>query len=171
MRFEFTSNLFSLMENTLFKLIFGVLSAIVGIFAPIAGLICCAITFVAVDFITGVVASRHRASRLGQVWSFESHRAWDTIRKAVVIVVGIALAWLIDSLILGFAHLRLANLFTGFVCGVEMWSFLENGAEACNYPPFRWLRRFMQKQLSQTIGTQLPINDETATSDTRRTQP
>lgn len=144
------------MENTLLKMIFGALSAIVGIFAPIASLVCCAITFVAVDFLTGVVASRHRAARLGEVWSFESHRAWDTVRKTVVIVVGIALAWLIDSLILNFAQLRLSNLFTGFVCGVEMWSFLENGAEVCNYPPFRWLRRFMQKQLSDTLREQIP---------------
>ena len=90
------------MENTLFKLIFGALSAIVGIFAPIAGLVCCAITFVAVDFVTGIVASRHRAARLGTVWSF-----------------------------------------------------LENGAEVCNYPPFRWLRQFMQKQLSDTLGDQI----------------
>ena len=143
------------MENTLFKLIFGALSAIVGIFAPIAGLVCCAITFVAVDFVTGIVASRHRAARLGTVWSFERDRAWDTVRKTAIIVVGIALSWLIDSLILDFAHLRLANLFTGFVCGVELWSFLENGAEVCNYPPFRWLRQFMQKQLSDTLGEQI----------------
>ena len=143
------------MENTLFKLFFGALSAIVGLFAPIAGLIGCAITFVAVDFVTGIVASRHRAARLGTVWSFESHRAWDTVRKTTVIVVGIALSWLIDSLILDFAHLRLANLFTGFTCGIELWSFLENGAEVCNYPPFRWLRQFMQRQLSDTLGSQI----------------
>lgn len=143
------------MENTLFKLIFGAMSAIVGLFAPIAGLISCAITFVTVDFVTGVLASRHRAARLGKVWSFESHRAWNTVRKLVIIIVGIALSWLIDSLILGFAHLRLANLFTGFTCGVELWSFLENGAEVCNYPPFRWLRQFMQKQLSDTLGSQI----------------
>lgn len=159
------------MENALFKLIFGALSAIVGIFAPIVGLVCCAITFVAVDFLTGVIASHHRAARLGEVWSFESHRAWDTVRKLVVIVVGIALSWLIDSLILDFAHLRLANLFTGFVCGVEMWSFLENGAEVCNYPPFRWLRRFMQKQLAQTIGTHIPNRNENTSADPCRTQP
>lgn len=159
------------MDNLLFKLIFGTLSAIVGIFAPIAGLVSCAITFVAVDFCTGVLASRHRAARLGEVWSFESHRAWDSVRKMAVIVVGIALSWLIDSLILNFAQLRLANLFTGFVCGVELWSFLENGAEICNYPPFRWLRRFMQKQLSQTLDTQITYYDDKPTSDTCRTQP
>lgn len=153
------------MENVILKLIFGACSAIVGIFAPIAGLIACAMTFVAVDFVTGVIASRHRAARLHTVWSFESHRAWDTIRKTAVIVVGIALTWLIDSLILDFAQLRLANLFTGFVCGVELWSFLENGAEVCDYPPFRWLRQFMQKQLSDTLGAQIPTTDETTSAE------
>lgn len=146
------------MENTLVKLIFGLFSAIIGIFSPIIGLVCCAITFVAVDFLTGVIASRHRAARLGEAWSFESRRAWDTIRKLTVIIVGIALSWLIDSMILDFAHLRLANLFTGFVCGVELWSFLENGAEVCNYPPFRWLKQFMSKQLATTLGEQISKN-------------
>lgn len=143
------------MENTLVKLIFGLFSAIIGIFSPIIGLVCCAITFVAVDFLTGVIASRHRAKRLNEAWSFESRRAWDTIRKMAVIIVGIALAWLIDSMILDFAQLRLANLFTGFVCGVELWSFLENGAEVCNYPPFRWLKQFMSKQLATTLGEEI----------------
>lgn len=146
------------MENTLLKLIFGLFSAIIGIFSPIIGLVCCAITFVAVDFLTGVIASHHRAKRLNEAWSFESRRAWDTIRKMAVIIVGIALAWLIDSMILDFAQLRLANLFTGFVCGVELWSFLENGAEVCNYPPFHWLKRFMSKQLSTSLGEQISKN-------------
>ena len=76
-------------------------------------------------------------------------------------MVGIALSWLIDSHILGFANLRLANLFAGFVCGVELWSFLENGAETCDYPPFRWLKRFMKRQLSDKLKIDKDESDGT----------
>lgn len=134
------------------KYLSGALAALVGIFAPVGGMIVCAVVFVAVDFVTGVAASYHRAVRRGEPWSFESRRAWDTVRKAVFIVAGIALSWLVDRLVLGFADLHLANLFTGFVCGVELWSFLENGAEVCDYPPFRWLKRFMYRQLTDRLG-------------------
>ena len=36
--------------------------------------------------------------------------------------------WLLDACLLGFMQLRLARVFTGFLCGVEFWSFLENAA-------------------------------------------
>ncbi len=134
------------------RYLFGAVAALVGIFAPVGGMIACALVFVTVDFFTGVAASYHRAKRCGVPWSFESRRAWDTVRKAVFIVAGIALSWLVDGMVLGFADLHIANLFTGFVCGVELWSFLENGAEVCDYPPFRWLRRFMYRQLTERLG-------------------
>lgn len=137
--------------ESIFRVIAGAVAALAGLFAPVGGMILCAVVFVAVDFVTGVAASRHRAARLGREWSFESRLAWKSVRKSVYIVVGIALSWLIDSHILGFANLRLANLFAGFVCGVELWSFLENGAETCDYPPFRWLKRFMKRQLSDKL--------------------
>lgn len=47
----------------------------------------------------------------------------------MLVTVGIALTWLIDRFVLPFAELHLANLFTGFVCGVELWSYLENAAD------------------------------------------
>ncbi len=37
-------------------------------------------------------------------------------------------SWLLDACLLGFMQLRLARVFTGFLCGVEFWSFLENAA-------------------------------------------
>lgn len=123
-------------------------------FAPVRGLVLCALVFVAIDFVTGVAADRKRARRHSEPWGFESEKAWNTVVKLACVMAGIMLAWLIDSTILPHMNLRLANLFTGFVCGVEFWSYLENAAELSDHPVFRWLRRFMKDKLDKSIGNE-----------------
>ena len=120
-------------------------------FAPISGLIVCAVVFIGIDFITGVAASIKRARRRGCRWAFESERAWNTVAKLSFVMAGIVLAWLIDSLILPHLNLRLANLFTGFVCGVEFWSYLENAAEISEHPVFRKLKRYMKSKFDKEL--------------------
>ena len=93
------------------------LTALVGLLAPVQTLVCCALAFVCIDFVTGVVGTRVRARRQRARWAFESAKAWRTVYKIVLVTVGIALTWLIDRFVLPFAELHLANLFTGFVCG------------------------------------------------------
>ncbi len=135
------------------KYVWGIVSSAAALFIPIRGLIVCAAIFIAIDFVTGVMAGRCRARRAGKPWGFESRRAWDTVIKLFFVLAGIVLAWLIDSLILDFMQLRLARLFTGFVCGVEFWSYLENAAEISNHPLFRSLKRFMKQQLDEAIDS------------------
>lgn len=138
------------MENIL-KYIFGAVCGILSLLAPIHNLILCAVIFVAIDFVTGVAASKVVATRSGAPWAFESDKAWDTILKLCFVLSGIVLAWLIDSHILAFMNLRLANLFTGFVCGVEFWSYLENASQISNHPIFRYLKRFMKRKIEEGI--------------------
>ena len=79
------------------------LTALVGLLAPVQTLVCCALAFVCIDFVTGVVASRVRARRQRARWAFESAKAWRTVYKIVLVTVGIALTWLIDRFVLPFA--------------------------------------------------------------------
>jgi len=139
------------MENT-WKYISGVLVAIAGFFAPIRSLILCAAVFVAIDFVTGIIAGRKRALASGKEWGIESGKAWKTVYKLGFIMAGIVLAWMIDGYILSFMGLRLANLFTGFACGVEFWSYLENAAEISEHPVFRWLKRYMKSKIGSALG-------------------
>lgn len=139
------------MENTL-KYICGAISGIAGFFAPVYSLVLCAAVFVSIDFVTGIMADRRRTLRRGEEWGIESGKAWNTVYKLCFIMAGIVLAWLIDAYILDFMELRLANLFTGFVCGVELWSYLENAAEISGHPVFRWLKRYMKKNLDDALG-------------------
>lgn len=114
--------------NSQFKMKYlsGIIAGAVSFFAPVEPLLIIAMAFVAVDFLTGVLADRHRARASGEVWHFTSHKAWRTITKLSFVMAGIMLAWMMDSLLMPIVNLRLANIFAGFVCGVEFWSYLEN---------------------------------------------
>lgn len=132
------------------------LSAVVALLAPIQGLIVCVTIFIAIDFATGVAASYKRAKRADVQWWFSSEQAWNSIMKLAFVMAGIVLAWLIDRCILDFMSLNLAKLFTGFVCGIEFWSYLENASEISNHPIFNSLRTFLKKK----VDTKLNMTDE-----------
>ncbi|MBR2443022.1 MAG: phage holin family protein [Rikenellaceae bacterium] len=138
------------------RLISGVICALGALLLPARPLIICVGVFVLIDFVIGVAASRTRARRVGDEWRFESRKAWRTVYKAVFAMTGICMAWTLDSLVLDFAHLNLAKVFTGFVCGVEFWSYLENAADISNHPMFSALRNLMKGR----IGKGLNINEK-----------
>lgn len=130
----------------------GLITGIIGIFAPIAMLVQWVFIFVSIDFVTGVWASYRRAKQRGDNWAFQSERAWQTVIKFVFISAGIYLTWGLDFHILPFLHLNLANFFTAFVCGVELWSFLENAAQISNHPIFRKLQKYMKNKIDKAIN-------------------
>ena len=138
------------MENAL-KYLCGAVTGLLGLFAPVQGLILCAVAFVAIDFATGVVASRVRARRAGSEWRFSSRRAWNTVLKLVFVMAGIVLAWMLESVVLTFVELNLAKIFTGFVCGVEFWSYLENAADISGQPLFTALKRLLKKRVDDSL--------------------
>ena len=118
---------------------------------PIAPLIATALLFIAIDFVTGIVASRTVARREGKEWWIESRKAWRTVYKAGFTAVAIIMMWLIDHVLLGFMNLNIANLFTGFVCGVELWSFLENATTISSSPLFSWLGKWVKRRVEKEV--------------------
>lgn len=135
--------------EALYRVVSGAVVALAALFAPIAPLVGCVGLFVGIDFISGVAADRARAQAEGRTWYFESRRAWRTILKAGFVWIAIAMAWLMDCCVLEFLNLNLARLFAGFVCGVELWSFLENAAELSDGPLFRALRRIARRHIEK----------------------
>ena len=105
------------MEN-LYRPVSGAAAALAGWFAPIVPLVACVFGFIAVDFLTGVAASRAVARREGRPWWFESAEAWRTVQKLALVATGIVMAWAVDRHVLDFMDLHAARLFTGFACGV-----------------------------------------------------
>lgn len=115
-------------------------------------LVACVFGFIAVDFLTGVAASRAVARREGRPWWFESAEAWRTVQKLALVATGIVMAWAVDRHVLDFMDLHAARLFTGFACGVEFWSFLENAAQLSDAPLFRWLKRYVRRRMRKEAG-------------------
>lgn len=134
------------------KYVSGIVAALIALLCPITPLIITATFFVAIDFMTGILASYVAAKNSGQKWRLESRKAWRTVYKLCFIVTGIVMTWLVDSLVLGFMELNLANLFTGFVCGVELWSFVENAATISQSKLFKWLSRWIKSKLRKEVG-------------------
>jgi phage-related holin len=135
----------------LLKYCSALIGALVALVCPIAPLIIAATTFIVIDFITGTIASRTEARREGRAWWFESRKAWRTVVKLGFVLTSIVLIWIIDLHILGFMHLNLANLFTGFVCGVELWSFIENAASISRAPLFEWLSKWVKRRIDSHV--------------------
>lgn len=137
--------------EALYRFCSGALAALAALFTPILPLVGCATLFIFIDFLTGVAADRARARAAGRSWYFESRRAWRTILKAGFIWMAISMAWLLEQCVLGFVTLHLAQLLTGFTCGVEMWSFLENAGELSDGPLFRAIRRVARNHLRREV--------------------
>lgn len=138
--------------ETLYRFVSGAAAGVAALFAPVGPLVACALLFIGIDFLTGVAASRAVARREGRAWFFESCEAWRTVLKMGLTLTAIAMAWLIDSCVLDFMQLNIARLFTGFTCGVELWSFLENAAQLSDAPLFRWLRRYVRRRIDRAAG-------------------
>jgi len=130
----------------------GIIAGVMSFFAPVGPLLMIALVFVAVDFLTGVLADRRRAHAAAQHWRFESHKAWRTITKLSFVMAGIMLAWMLDSLLLPLVELRLANIFTGFVCGVEFWSYLENASIVTDERSFSEAVVALKQRLLRALG-------------------
>ena len=133
------------------KYISATIAGLCALLCPIAPLVATAMLFIAIDFVTGIMASRTVARREGKEWWIESRRAWRTIYKAGFTAVAIIMMWLIDNVLLGFMNLNIANLFTGFVCGVELWSFLENASTISDSPLFSWLGKWVKRRVEREV--------------------
>ena len=129
-----------------------IIASLCGLLCPIAPLISVATFFIVVDFITGVLASRAVAVREGREWWFESRKAWRTILKAGFVAIAIVMMWIVDHHVLEFMQLNMAKLFTGFVCGVELWSFLENASAISRSPLFEWMGRWVKRRIGEEVG-------------------
>lgn len=138
--------------EALFKPVSGAVAALAALFAPIGPLAGCLMTFIAVDFLTGVAADCVAARRAGRRWYFESRLAWRTVSKAALTITALALLWLMECFLLETPGLSLARLFAGFTCSVELWSFLENASQLADTPVFRWLRRCVRRRIRKEVG-------------------
>lgn len=138
-----------------------------GFFAPLHAIFTVLLLFIGIDFITGVWASYARAERAGEPWAFRSDKARTTAAKLLFVIVGVILAWLLDTTVIPSVDFHLAQLLTGYVCAVEFWSFLENGADIVpDTAVFRVLRKVMAKEVKEKTGVDI---EQTIKGETDKT--
>lgn len=130
----------------------GFVSMIVDNLLPLFFAVC---FFELVDFITGCWKSAVVSHRKGERFHFESVKAWRSLFKFVILVVGMVELENIDLILAEDTRLRLANYFVGAAGGVEFWSLLENGAVISDKPFFVWLRQFMKVKAEDKLGTSI----------------
>ena len=122
----------------------GLMLSIVGYFTPIGPLLLCILVFIAIDFVTGCWASYRRSKRQHREWYFSSYAAWRTVEKLLFSLGTVMLAFVLSRHVIGFIPKSelLPNLCTGFICGVEFWSFLENAGDISEAKIFRIIKRY-----------------------------
>ena len=136
----------------MYKVINGSILGLAALFSPIQSVVMCAMVFIAVDFVTGVLASRCETKHRGEKWYFSSREAWRTIRKAGFVMLTIGMCWLVESCVLNFVTLNLTRIVAGAICGVELWSFLENASVLSDAKLFEWLRNYVKRKVEKEIG-------------------
>lgn len=141
-----------IIEQRFLKIVSGVVAGCAGLLAPAVPLMIAALCFMVIDFLTGVLADRRIARSEGRAWHFESRRAWRSVRKVSLVMVGIVMASALDGLLGGVLPVELAKLYTGFVCGVEFWSYLENASVLSDKKLFCSLRRLVGDRLEKAVG-------------------
>lgn len=141
-----------LFMEVLFKFISGAALGVLSLFAPIKAVVICALLFIVVDFILGVLASRQESRRQGKDWYFSSQEAWRTIRKSGFVLLTIAMTWLVEMCVLDFMDIHLTRVVAGVICGVEMWSMLENVSVLSDAKIFKWLRQYVHRRIEKEIG-------------------
>lgn len=138
--------------EAIYRVFNGIILGFAALFAPIQPVVMCALSFILVDFVTGVLASRCEAKKRGDEWYFSSYEAWRTIRKAGFVLLTISMSWLVERCILDFITLNLTRIMAGAICGVEMWSFLENASVLSDAKLFEWLRNYVKRKVEREIG-------------------
>ena len=129
--------------EALYRFFNGCVVSFAALLAPLPPLVWC---------VTRVAASRVEARREGRAWRFESREAWRTAQKLGFVIIALGMACMIDAVTAGFFAPDLTRLFAGFVCGVELWSFLENACRISDARALRWLSRFVGREIKKKGG-------------------
>lgn len=146
------------METQMYKVGVMVMGGIVSYFAPIRVLVIVSLSFIMIDFITGVIADRKRTIKRGKRWRFRSDKAWNTIWKIIGVIIGISLSYMIDHSVIPQWEMCLPNIFCCIVCFFEFWSWLENIGELSNHPMFRHIQKFAKNTIEDKLH--IDIDDE-----------
>ena len=125
------------------------ITGIFSFFEPLWVLMLCFFIFVAVDMITGISA----AVKERQI--IESNKLRKTIYKFLMYCTVIVLVHSIDAEMITVVDLGLARICSAIICGIELYSILENCYRITGNRVFKVLTQFTLKKIEDNTGVNI----------------
>jgi hypothetical protein len=113
---------------------------------PIRAIVILTISFIAVDFIVGIIAS-YKVHKKG----FETVRAWRTAFKLAGALTSIVAAYCIEVFIFKSEETYLARGVAGILCAFDFYSIVANFAILSNHPAFRVIQKFAKAEIESKM--------------------
>lgn len=142
---------------------FATVVSILSIFGNFWILLGVTYAFILADFYFGYQLSRKvkkenpTATSSGKL---ESCKWWHTIIKGKDAGIFIALAYLADQFIFRWETPTCALTVTGFICGAEFWSMLENQAYISDRKWAVWIRKYVRNKAEKHLGINIENNEQ-----------
>ena len=130
------------------------ITGIMGFFEPLWLLMIWFFIFIACDFITGISAS----IKEGKV--ITSNKMSRSIKKLLMYSMTIVLVHAIDKDMIVWIDLGLARICATIICGIELYSILENCYRLTGNQVFRVLTRFTIKKIEDNTGVNFEEKDK-----------
>ena len=125
------------------------IAGIIGFFEPLWVLMLWFLIFVACDTVTGVWASVKERKII------TSNQLRKTIVKLMMYSMTIVLCHAIDVSMIVFVDIGLAKLVAAVICGIELYSILENFYRITGNKVFKTLTQFTLKKIKDKTGLEV----------------
>lgn len=124
-------------------------AATIGFFEPIYAVLLWMFIFVLADMVAGMYASLKEGHNL------KSHEMQRTVIKVITYSTSVILLHGIDTYMMTIADFGLAKIGSTIICGIELYSILENFYRATNNKVFKILTTFTLKKIEEKTGVKL----------------
>ena len=125
------------------------ITSILGFFEPLWALMLWFFIFIACDFVTGISA----AIKERQI--ITSNKMSRSIKKLLMYSMVIVLVHAIDDDMFTFVNLGLARICATIICGIELYSILENCYRLTGNTVFKVLTQFTLKKIEDNTGVDI----------------
>ena len=122
------------------------ITSLMGFFEPIEILILWMLIFILADMVTGIHASLTEGKRI------QSCKLQKTVHKFLLYAMTICLLEGMDKYLLDLVDCHLANIGATIICGIELYSILENCYRVTGNAVFRILTQFTLKKIKDNTG-------------------
>lgn len=125
------------------------IASLASFFEPVSVVILWMLIFIFADMLAGMYASLKEGKHL------ESHKMQKTVVKVITYSTSIILLHGLDTYMVTFMECGLAKIGATIICGIELYSILENFYRATGNEVFKVLTRFTLNKIKDTTGVEI----------------